>query len=181
MYFANENDGDGVFWSLDKDNQPIRSLTISSPYVMLLPNISIDQLRSNYKVLLRHFNAPLPYPTVATTNPKFDPYNHVVDRLSRGPWWGHHARQLNDYGLAFQMERLVRQDLDRKLVCGLGTFAVNARQKALYAVNKNGAHEHFNPLTFEGQRKRVGKDFAWTHGVRTMLPVSFFEELMLRR
>lgn len=174
MYFPDENDGEGVFWSLDKNNRPIRELTISSLYPLLLPNLEHQHLKSLQKVMDRHFNTQLPFPTVATTSRKFDPYNKTIDRLSRGPTWMHHNRQIHDYGIVGHIKRLIRSGDDPVLARSLIQIASKLRRQSLHALHTEGAYEHFNPITGKGQRPRVGNNFAWSRTAHVMLPESTY-------
>ncbi|GAC1313116.1 MAG: trehalase family glycosidase [Chloroflexota bacterium] len=136
----------GVFWDVDGNNQArARTLTVTSllPLALdALDPIIARRLVENHLLNEREFWLPYPVPSVAATEPSFDP-DHIARTTWRGPTW----LNTNWYlwsGLRKHGYADVATELARRTVTMLAT---------------SGIREFYNPFTAEGQG---AIDFGWT-------------------
>ncbi len=138
---------DGAFYDVSwPDHRPIRTLTAATWIPLWCGIASPDHAAAVIRLMLdpAHFNTPLPFPTVARSDPKFDP-----DGYWRGSVWMDHA--------AWAVEVLVRY--------GQVEAARDAARRLL-AVEPDW--ECYNPLTgapAKGARPAVPQ-FSWTAAAR---------------
>jgi len=136
----------GVFWDLAGwREERARTLTSSALFPLILADLPRDiarRLVEDHLLNEREFWSPYPIPSVAASEPSFDP--HWQTRTTwRGPtwvnvnWYLYHG--LNAHGFTEIASELARR-----------SFAMVAR---------GGIREFFDPLTAEGQGAR---DFGWT-------------------
>lgn len=161
MWFPEDRNGRGAFRSLDSNLNPINEVSISNLFPLCLTNLSEEQLESLLNLMDDSFNTNYPLPSVATDSLNYDPHNHESERLWRGPVWMNMNWYLVERGLRMQSSRqdlLHRPDLTRRCT----SWDRRISEKSHQLVRKSGLSEHFNPITGEGQRKRV-KNFAWSN------------------
>lgn len=136
----------GVFWDLyGSSEERAKTLTFSSLFPLILPDLDPSIARRLVEEHLTNENEfwlPYPVPTVAATEPSFDP-EWRTRTTWRGPTWLNVNWYLCD-GLRAHGYRDVASELARR------TFAM---------VERGGIREFFNPLTGEGYGAR---DFGWT-------------------
>lgn len=157
MWFGDARDGDGAFLTLDKNENPIKEISVSNLFPITLPNLEPKHVESILNMLQRSFNTAYPLPSVATDSKKFDPHNREEHRLWRGPTW----LNTNWYivrGLRMQSER---EDLPHALKMDCKNWADKIAKASEELLDKHGAWEHYDPITGQGQRDRV-KDFGWS-------------------
>jgi hypothetical protein len=176
MWFSAERAGHGAFYAIKGDGEPIKEISISNIFPLLLPNLSEDQLESVLDLMDASFDTPFPLPSVATDSPNYDPHNRESDRLWRTGVWGNANWYINERGLRKQRlreELAHRQDLLQR--CDRWSDRVTGSSLSLLAMN--GPMEFYNPVTGEGQRKRV-KNFAWSNLGYVIKPC-YLEDLSL--
>lgn len=162
MWDPSARDGKGAFYALDKDGQHIKEISVSNLFPLVLPNLREEQLESLLDLMDSSFNTPYPLPSVATDSPNYDPFNREIDRLWRGPVWMNMNFYVTERGLKMQMRRKDlshRQDLLER--CWEWEGKIIDSSNRLLLIN-DMPYEHYNPITGEGQRKRV-KNFAWSN------------------
>jgi hypothetical protein len=159
MWFPNSRRGKGAFHALDMTGEPISEISISNLFPLLLPNLREEQLVSLLDLMDKSFDTPFPLPSVATDSRNYDPHNRESERLWRGPTWIN-TNWLIARGLKKQIMRPDLAHNPELINCCIAWFnRINDSSRAL--VDKNGPHEHYNPLTGEWQRRRV-KRFGWS-------------------
>ncbi len=135
---------DQVFYSLAKRNVPIRMLTISNLFPLLLPNLP----RQKAEVLVGHltdpekFWTPYPIPSVAQSERTFDG-DRQEKLLWRGPTW------VNTNWYIIQ--GLLRHGYDE--------IARELTRRTLEMVAREGFWEFYNPFTGRGMRI---PNFGWS-------------------
>lgn len=158
MWFAQDRGGKGAFRALDQNGQPIREISISNLFPLALPHLLPEQVESVLDMMDTSFDTPYPLPSVAADSPKFDPHNRETHRLWRGPTWINTNWYVVERGLRMQA---VRQDLPQQLRDKCTAWADRVAIASKELLDKNGAWEHYDPLTGAGQRERV-KNFGWS-------------------
>ncbi len=161
MWFPEARNGRGLFAGLGDSGEPIDEISISNLFPLTLGNLQTDQLESILNLMDDSFNTPFPLPSVATDSRNYDPHNHESWRLWRGPKWMITDWYLVERGLWRQVERdgiAQRPDLIGRCV----QWANRIAKKSLEVVEQEGAREHYNPITGEGQRKAV-VNFGWSN------------------
>ncbi len=161
MWFPEERGGKGVFYALDKSGEPIKEISISNLFPLVLPNLHEEQLESLLDLLDESFNTPFPLPSVATDSRNYDPYNHESERLWRGPTWINTNWYIVERGL---LRQIGRDDLAHRgdLVDRCVQWADRITKSSRGLVDQSGLREFYNPINGKGQRRRV-KNFAWSN------------------
>ena len=140
------DDRAGVFWDLyGHDERPARTLTFSSLFPLALPSLDraiARRLVEEHLLNEREFWLPYPVPSVAATEPSFDP-KWSTGVTWRGPTWVNINWYLY-WGLRAHGYADVAGELARRTI-------------AMVAIG--GVREFFNPYTAEGQG---AVDFGWT-------------------
>ena len=141
---------DGAYYDVTwPDHAPVRTLTAASWIPLWCGIASPERAESVLRLLLdpAHFNTPLPFPTVARSDPKFDP-----DGYWRGPVWMDHA--------VWAVEVLARYG-----------YRLEAKDAALRLLATDPDWECYNPLTGRpaaGSRPALPQ-FSWTAAARVTL------------
>jgi len=136
----------GVFWDLyGYEETRAHTLTFSSLFPLILDSLDrhmVWRLVEEHLLNEREFWLPYPVPSVAATEPSFDP-----DYRSRAIWRGPTSANVNYYlywGLRAH---------------GYGDVASELAKRTVQMVGRGGTREFFNPFTAEG----LGAvDFGWT-------------------
>src|SRR6266550_6299425 len=140
------DDQAGAFWDLAGwDEQPAKTLTFSSLFPLILDDLDprkAKRLIDEHLLNEREFWLPYPVPSVAATEPSFDP-QHLTGVTWRGPTWVNSNWYLY-WGLRSHAYRDVATELAKRTVEMIG---------------RGGVREFFNPYTGEGQG---AVDFGWT-------------------
>lgn len=136
----------GAFWDLaGSSEEPVRVLTFSSLFPLVLPELDpsvAKRLVEDHLLNEREFWLPYPIPSVAASEPSFDP-GWATRTTWRGPtwinvnWYLYHG--LRAHGYADVASELAER-----------TFAM---------VAKSGVREFYDPRTAEGQG---AVDFGWS-------------------
>src|SRR2546426_110911 len=140
------DDKEGVFWDLDGwDEEPAKTLTFSSLFPLIL--VDLDPAKAKRVIdehLLneREFWLPYPVPSVAATEPSFDP-KWRTDTTWRGPTW----INVNWY-LYWGLRAHGRADV-----------ASDLAERTVRMMASGGVREFYDPLTGEGEGAR---DFGWS-------------------
>jgi glycogen debranching enzyme len=136
----------GVFWDLyGYDERRAQTLTFSSLFPLVLESLDrhmVARLVEEHLLNEREFWLPYPIPSVAASEPSFDP-NWKTGVTWRGPSW----MNVNWYmywGLRAH---------------GYGDLATELAKRSVQMVATGGVREFFNPYTADGQG---AKDFGWT-------------------
>ena len=136
----------GAFWDLDGwAEEPSRVLTFSSLFPLVLPDLGraiAARLVKEHLLNEREFWLPYPIPSVAASEPSFDP-GWATRTTWRGPTW----MNVNWYlyhGLRAHGYRDIARELAER------TFAM---------VAKSGIREFYDPRTGDGQG---AVDFGWS-------------------
>ena len=136
----------GVFWDLAGwDEAPARVLTFSSLFPLILGDLDPEKARrliDEHLLNKREFWLPYPVPSVAATEPSFDP-KWRTDTTWRGPTWVNVNWYLY-WGLRTHGFDDVASELARR------TVAMQAR---------GGIREFYDPYTAEGYG---ATDFGWS-------------------
>jgi glycogen debranching enzyme len=136
----------GAFWDLDGSSEaPSRVLTFSSLFPLVLPLLDravAKRLVEEHLLNEREFWLPYPIPSVAASEPSFDP-GWATRTTWRGPTWINVNWYLY-HGLRTHGYRDVARELAER------TFAM---------VAKSGIREFYDPRTAEGQG---AVDFGWS-------------------
>lgn len=136
----------GAFWDLAGWNEePARTLTFSSLFPLILDDLDprkAKRLIDEHLLNEREFWLPYPIPSVAASEPSFDPHWRT-NTTWRGPTWVN-VNWYIYHGLRAHGRADVASELAER------TFAM---------VAKSGVREFYDPLTGEGQGAR---DFGWT-------------------
>lgn len=140
------DDRAGVFWDLAGwDEERARTLTFSALFPLILADLPggiARRLVEDHLLNEREFWLPYPIPTVAASEPSFDP--HWQTRTTwRGPTWVNVNWYLYN-GLRMH---------------GFTDVASELARRTLAMVARGGIREFFDPLTGDGQGAR---DFGWT-------------------
>lgn len=140
------DDRDGLFWDLyGYDEHRARTLTFTSLFPLVLPELDrqmAKRLVEEHLLNEREFWLPFPIPSVAATEPSFDP-EHLTKTTWRGPTWVNVNWYLY-WGLREHGYHDVASDLARRTIAMVGT---------------GGVREFYNPYTGAGQG---AVDFGWT-------------------
>lgn len=138
-----------MFYSLGPKNDYIKTITISNLFPLILPNIPKDKAERIVEVLTdtNKFWTPYPLPSVALSEPSFDP-DFKAKLLWRGPTWINTNWYLT-YGL---------------LRHGFYDIAKDLAHRTFDMVAKEGFREFYHPLTGKGMRV---KNFGWSTLVAT--------------
>jgi glycogen debranching enzyme len=133
-----------MFYSLGPKNDHIKTITISNLFPIILPHIQKDKAESIVNLLTdkNRFWTPYPPPSVAASEPSFDP-DFKTKLLWRGPVWINMNWYLV-YGLLRHGFYEVARDLATR------TFSM---------VEKEGFREFYHPFTGKGMRV---KNFGWS-------------------
>jgi glycogen debranching enzyme len=154
------NEKDKKFYTLDAKSEPIKEVTVSNLFPLLLDGLKPSQLEAVLDLMDKSFNVPFPLPSVATDSPNYDPHNREADRLWRGPTWMI-TNWLVTRGLQKQLTREDLKELPGLLKrCGMWNERIVTSSREL--IDRNGAWEHYDPVNGNGQRPRV-KNFAWSY------------------
>ncbi len=140
-------DADGAaFWDLSGGAEhPVRVLTSSIFFPLILPDLDRSIARAlveRHLLNLREFWLPYPIPSVAATEPAFDP-GWKTATTWRGPTW---------VNVNWYLYRGLRQH-------GFADEAEELRRRTLAMVAASGMREFFDPLTGLGEG---AVDFGWT-------------------
>lgn len=159
MWFPDARGGRGVFYGLGANGEPIKEISISNLFPLTIRTLKEEQLASILDLMQQSFNVPYPLPSVATDSKNYDPHNHESWRLWRGPKWMITDWYIVERGLWRQAERT---DIDQKLVFRCQDWARRIARQSKIVVDREGAREHYNPITGKGQRKAV-VNFGWSY------------------
>ena len=136
----------GVFWDLAGwREEPSRILTFSSLFPLILEDLDPDKaqrLIGEHLLNEREFWLPYPVPSVAATEPSFDP-KWRTNTTWRGPTW----INVNWY-LYWGLRGHGRTDV-----------ASDLAERTIQMMASSGIREFYDPLTGEGQGAR---DFGWS-------------------
>jgi glycogen debranching enzyme len=136
----------GVFWDLyGYEETRAHTLTFTCLFPLILDSLDrhiVYRLVEDHLLNEREFWLPYPIPSVAATEPSFDP-EHRTRVTWRGPTWVNSNYYLY-WGLRAHGYRDVASELAKRTV---------------QMVGKGGVREFFNPYTAEGQG---AVDFGWT-------------------
>ena len=136
----------GVFWDLAGwDDEPARTLTFSSLFPLILEDLDprkATRLIDEHLLNEREFWLSYPVPSVAATEPSFDP-TWRTNTTWRGPTW----INVNWY-LYWGLRAHGRRDIASELA-----------ERTVRMMASSGTREFYNPLTGEGQGAR---DFGWS-------------------
>jgi len=132
------------FYSLGPQNEYLKTTTISNLFPLILPNIPKDKAEKIVQLLTdeKQFWTPYPLPSVAQSEPSFDP-DYKTKLLWRGPVWINTNWYLI-YGLLRHGFYDVAKDLAKR------TFTM---------VENEGFREFYHPITGKGMRV---KNFGWS-------------------
>jgi glycogen debranching enzyme len=134
-----------AFWDLvGPEDRPARGLTVTSLMPLILPDLPADVVRALAAQLAdpRTFWLPYPVPSVAATEPSFDP-TFRTGLIWRGPSW------VNTNWLLIDGLRLH----------GHAELARELAERTLLMVARGGMREFFDPHSAEGYGAR---SFGWT-------------------
>jgi len=136
----------GAFWDLAGwKEEPAKVLTFSSLFPLILDDLDppkAKRLIDDHLLNEREFWLPYPVPSVAATEPSFDP-KWRTDTTWRGPTWVN----VNWY-LYWGLRAHGRNDVASELV-----------ERTVRMMASSGIREFYDPLTGEGQGAR---DFGWS-------------------
>jgi glycogen debranching enzyme len=136
----------GVFWDLyGYEETHAHTLTFTSLFPLILDSLDrqmVYRLVEEHLLNEREFWLPYPIPSVAATEPSFDP-DHLTGVTWRGPTWVN-ANWYLYWGLRSHGYRDVATELAKRTVQMIG---------------RGGVREFFNPYTGQGQG---AVDFGWT-------------------
>jgi glycogen debranching enzyme len=136
----------GVFWDLAGwSEEPATTLTFSSLFPLILDDLDpgkAKRLIEEHLLNEREFWLPYPVPSVAATEPSFDP-KWRTNTTWRGPTWVN----VNWY-LYWGLRAHGRNDVASDLV-----------ERTVRMMASSGIREFYDPLTGEGQGAR---DFGWS-------------------
>jgi glycogen debranching enzyme len=145
----------GVFWDLyGVAEQPSRTLTFACLFPLALESLDrgiARRLVEEHLLNEREFWLPYPVPSVAATEPSFDPENRAQTTW-RGPTW------VNTNWYLWQG---LRQH-------GYVDVATELARRTVAMLARGGNREFFNPYTAEGEG---AVDFGWTTLVLDMIHV----------
>lgn len=140
------DDEAGVFWDLAGwDEQPAKVLTFSSLFPLILAELDAEKAKrliDDHLLNEREFWLPYPVPSVAATEPSFDP-KWRTNTTWRGPTWVN----VNWY-LYWGLRAHGRSDVASELA-----------ERTVRMMASGGIREFYDPLTGEGQGAR---DFGWS-------------------
>lgn len=160
MWFPEARDGKGAFYALDANKQPIKEVSVSNLFPLVLPKLKPEQLESLLDMMDSSFNTNFPLPSVATDSPNYDPHNRETDRLWRGPTWINVCWYIVERGLNRHINNPDMAD-NEDLLERCEDWAERIVDSCIKLV-KQGSSEHYDPDTGEGQRPRV-HNFAWNY------------------
>jgi neutral trehalase len=136
----------GVFWDLHgADEERARTLTVTSLFPLALESLDRGMARRLVEEHLlneEEFWLPYPVPSVAGTEPTFDP-THIAQTTWRGPTW------VNTNWYLWQGLR----------AHGYPDVATELASRTVAMLARGGIREFYNPYTGEGQG---AVDFGWT-------------------
>ena len=146
---------DGAFYDVTwPDLRPVKTLTAAGWIPLWCGIATADRAESVIRLMLdpRHFYTPLPFPTVARSDARFDPEGYW-----RGPVWMDHA--------CWAVETLARYGREKE-----------AREAASKLLESPPDWECYHPFTSQpalGARPAVPQ-FGWTSAARWTLEKGFF-------
>jgi len=136
----------GVFWDLyGYDEQRAHTLTFTSLFPLICDSLDrhmVWRLVEEHVLNEREFWLPYPIPSVAASEPSFDP-EHKTGVTWRGPTWVN-ANHYLYWGLRAHGYRDVASELAKRTI---------------QMVGQGGIREFYNPYSGQGQG---AVDFAWT-------------------
>ena len=136
----------GVFWDLAGwRERPAQVLTFSTLFPLILDDldpVKAKRLVDEHLVNEREFWLPYPIPSVAASEPTFDPECRT-DTTWRGPTWAN----VNWY-LYWGLRAHGRRDVASELA-----------ERTIRMIERGGMREFFDPRTGEGEGAR---DFGWS-------------------
>ena len=143
----------GVFWDLyGADEQPARTLTFTCLFPLALESLDRGMARrlvEDHLLNEREFWLPFPIPSVAATEPSFDPENRAQTTW-RGPSW------VNSNWYLWQGLR----------AHGYIEVATELARRTVTMLDRSGIREFFNPFDADG----LGAvDFGWSTLVLDMI------------
>jgi glycogen debranching enzyme len=149
------DDRAGVFWDLyGADEHPARTLTVTCLFPLVLRTLDRSmavRLVEDHILNEAEFWLPYPIPSVAATEPTFDPENRALATW-RGPTW------VNSNWYLWQALR----------AHGYAEVATELARRTVAMLDRGGVREFFNPYTGEG----LGAvDFGWSALVLEMIHV----------
>ena len=140
------DDRAGAFWDLSgKDEERVKIATFTMFFPLILPELDAKiarRLVDEHLLNEREFWLPYPIPSIAATDPSFDP-GWKTDTTWRGPTW----MNVNWY-LYWGLRQHGFDDVARELA-----------RRSIELVAKSGVREFFDPITGDGEGAR---DFGWT-------------------
>ncbi|MCC6179923.1 MAG: hypothetical protein IT305_31805 [Chloroflexi bacterium] len=143
----------GAFWDVaGSDERPQRVLTVTSLAPLILPELPAPIARAlveRHLLATDEFWLPFPVPSVAASEPSFDP-DFSTGLIWRGPTW------VNTNWLLVQGLRCH----------GFDEIAAELTERTLAMVARGGFREFFNPYTAEGYG---AASFGWTTLVLDLL------------
>src|SRR5512143_1381239 len=149
----------GVFVAL-KDHHPVRAVTLLNLFPLItgrLPRRIADRIVQHLQAP-DEFWTPWPLPTVARSDPKFDP-----EQMWRGPLWAN-------------INYLFIEGLAR---CGYADLARDLRGRTLAVIEQfPDFYEYYNPLTGGHPPKAAGM-FGWTSAVYIDLAIQASRERLV--
>ena len=151
MWTEAGTDGRQGFYALGPDGRPIREVSISNLFPLVLPNLRPEQLTAIVDLMESSFDTPYPLPSVATDSPNYDPSYKERGRLWRGPKWQNVDWYLVERGLRRQAARpslnRSRPELVRRCLEWADKITESSR-----ATTKDGYYEFSDPVTGKGYR-----------------------------
>jgi glycogen debranching enzyme len=135
-----------VFWDLyGYEETRAHTLTFTSLFPLILDSLDrhmVWRLVEEHLLNEREFWLPYPIPSVAATEPSFDP-EYLTRSIWRGPTWVN-SNYYFYWGLRAH---------------GYRDIATELAKRTVQMVGKGGVREFFNPFTAEGYG---ATDFGWT-------------------
>jgi glycogen debranching enzyme len=136
----------GAFWDLaGPEHRQQRVLTITSLFPLILPALPrpiVEILVERHVLNPREFWLPWPIPSVAASEPTFDP-EFATGIIWRGPTW---------INTNWFLVHALRQH-------GYHAAAAELAERSLALIARSGYREHFNPLTGAGYG---ATSFGWS-------------------
>jgi glycogen debranching enzyme len=136
----------GVFWDLyGYEETRAHTLTFTSLFPLIIDSLDrhmVRRLVEEHLLNEREFWLPFPIPSVAATEPSFDP-EYLTRSIWRGPSWVN-----SNYYLYWGLRAHGYRDIATELA-----------KRTVQMVGKGGMREFFNPFTADGYG---AVDFGWT-------------------
>lgn len=167
MWDPEARDGRGAFWGDKGNGEPVKVMSVSNLFPLILPNLAINQLESLVGLLEDDFKTRYPIPSVGKHEKEYDAHNFMKATLWRGGTWDNMNWYLVERGIRLQMKRPEVAE-NTELYTRLSQLADYISFRSRRRADVHGHPEFSHPEKGHGQRLAKEADFLWGTGAYHM-------------